>query len=63
VEARSGAELRSLVLHELNKDAAFNHNFVAGLQTSGNIVLVSGAITEGHVLPREAAVGLGDIDK
>ena len=55
-----GQMARSLVLHELNEDAAVDHDLVAGLETVGDVVLVAGAITQGHVLPREAAVGLGD---
>jgi hypothetical protein len=30
-----------LVLHELNKDGAINHDLVAGLQTVGNVILVA----------------------
>jgi hypothetical protein len=51
------ADGRSLVLHELNEDRAVDHDLVAGLQAVGNVVPVAGAIAQGHVPPREAAVG------
>src|SRR5580693_9107516 len=54
---------RSLILHELNEDGAINDNLVASFEAVGNIVLVSVAITQSHVLPRKAAVGLDDIDE
>ncbi len=50
-----------MILHELNKDAPVYHDLVAGFETFGDIVLVSGSITQGHVPARETGVWLGEI--
>jgi hypothetical protein len=60
---RLGAEVSSLSLHELNKDAPGHHNLIAVLQTGADVVLLPDPIAEGYVPPREAAVGLSDVDK
>ena len=38
-------------------------NLIARLQTGADVVLVPDAIAEGYVPPREAAVGLRDVNK
>src|SRR5450631_4140747 len=60
---RLAATRRSLILHELNEDPAIDHNLVAGVETRGDIILVPDTMTQSHVLPREAAIGLGQIDE
>jgi hypothetical protein len=52
-----------LTLHELNKEAPGNHNLIAGVQTRIDVVSVPGAKTDRDVAPREAAVGLRDVDE
>src|ERR1700691_237906 len=60
---RSGPKTRSLTLHELKENAPVNHDFVAGVETRGDLVMVPGSIAYGHVLPRETAVCLSQINK
>src|SRR5665213_2097860 len=60
---RLRARGRSLILHELHKDAPFNHNLVAHMETVGNVILVAGTVTQAHMLAFTAAAGLGAVHK
>src|ERR1700683_3865724 len=60
---RSGSTARSLRLHELKKNAPVNHDFVAGVETRGDLVMVPGSSAYGDVLSRETAVCLSQISK
>src|ERR1700733_7286983 len=60
---RPGPKTRSLTLHELQENAPVNHDFVPGVETRGDLVMLAGSIAYGHVLAREAAVCLSQINK
>src|ERR1700722_13196774 len=60
---RSGARTRSLSLHELKENAPVNHDFVASVETRGNLVLLADSIAYGHAPSRETTVCLSQINK
>src|SRR5580700_9995068 len=62
-QVRSGSTARSLRLHELKENAPVNHDFVAGVKTRADLVMVPDAIADGDVLSRETAVRLRQINK
>jgi len=50
VRVRSGSKTRSLSLHELKENAPVNYDFVPGVETRGDLVMVPGSIAYGHAL-------------
>jgi hypothetical protein len=54
---------RSLILQELNEEAAIDYDPVAGTQAFGDLIAVTYARTQSHMPPRETVVGLRDIDE
>ena len=60
--SRRAADGRSLNLYELNEERSVDHDLVAGFEARCNFIAIFRAVPQGYVLPREAAIGLGDID-
>src|SRR5258707_14736567 len=58
-----GSDRRSLVLHELNKEASVDPQFIAALEAVRDSVLIADSISQGHVPARKAAVRLRGVDK
>src|SRR5580704_13213736 len=62
-QGRARDDLRSLLLHELNEDAAIGHHLLARPETLRNVVTVAAAIAQRHMPAGKTAVGLGDKDE
>ena len=58
-----GSAPRSLILHELQKQRAVDHDLIAGFHALQDVELILRASTQGDMLARETAVRLQQVQE